>query len=278
MARVVELDWWQSQIRRAGCRSHAAACPPLSARCPTDRMLQTLWGGFCGVRLTCQLFYAGDTGYSRDFVRIRERLAERWQPTKAAASTSPSSPSAPYAPRWIHEGPARQRRRSPAHPHRPRRRSARSACTGAPSSSPTKRWTNPRVRLERLRPLAGLTAEQFGPARRRHLEAGAALAARGKLPSGCLQAALDPEPDTQAPMLKSACATTPPPARPPASSPARPTDGDPSGIATHQAGRRARSGTRTLWSLVVTAAADGGHQLVSARIGCTSPGAASRPI
>ena len=131
---------------RAGRVSKSCCCPPPLVRPRlTDRM-QTLWGGFAVFAPNCQLFYAGDTGYSRDFVRIRERLVERQQsPTKAAASTSPSSLSSVYAPRWfmkdqhvnveealrIHTDPAP---------------SARSACTlGHLRAHLTKRWTNPCV-------------------------------------------------------------------------------------------------------------------------------------
>ena len=50
--------------------------------------MQTLWGGWAVFAPDCQLFFAGDTGYSKDFADIRARFAARQAPTRAAASTS----------------------------------------------------------------------------------------------------------------------------------------------------------------------------------------------
>ena len=56
-----------------------------SGRSLTDRM-ETLWGGYAIFAPDFQVFFAGDTGYSKDFADIHARFAARQAP--AAASTS----------------------------------------------------------------------------------------------------------------------------------------------------------------------------------------------
>tara|TARA_X000000950_G_scaffold89781_1_gene113015 strand:+ start:6960 stop:8042 length:1083 start_codon:yes stop_codon:yes gene_type:complete len=70
---VVEIDWWQSDSRD----DVTITATPLrhwSSRSPFDRN-RTLWAGFM-IRFAdgFQFYFAGDTGYSPDFVNIRERL------------------------------------------------------------------------------------------------------------------------------------------------------------------------------------------------------------
>ena len=64
-----------------------------SGRSLTDRM-ETLWGGYAVFAPDLHVFFAGDTGYSKDFADIRARFAER-QAAQAAASTSRCCRSAP---------------------------------------------------------------------------------------------------------------------------------------------------------------------------------------
>ena len=68
-----------------------------SARGPRDRM-QTLWGGFAVLAPDCHLFFAGDTGYSRDFVEIRQRLADR---QREGGFDIALLPIGAYEPRWF---------------------------------------------------------------------------------------------------------------------------------------------------------------------------------
>jgi N-acyl-phosphatidylethanolamine-hydrolysing phospholipase D len=73
--RVVELDWWQS--RRVG-EVEVVLVPAQhwSGRSFSDRM-ETLWGGYAVFAPDFQLFFAGDTGYSKDFADIHARFAPR---------------------------------------------------------------------------------------------------------------------------------------------------------------------------------------------------------
>jgi N-acyl-phosphatidylethanolamine-hydrolysing phospholipase D len=61
----------------------------------------TLWGGFAVLSRDCHLFYAGDTGYSRDFVDIRERLADR---QRDGGFDIALIPIGAYEPRWFMAG------------------------------------------------------------------------------------------------------------------------------------------------------------------------------
>ena len=75
---AVELDWWDSHSISSPHGEVSVMVLPSqhwSARGLADRML-TLWGGFAVLAPDCHLFFAGDTGYSRDFIDIRTRLAE----------------------------------------------------------------------------------------------------------------------------------------------------------------------------------------------------------
>lgn len=87
---VEELDWWDA--RRVG--SVTFTFTPVqhwSSRTPWDRN-QTLWGGFLVEHPSLRFFFAGDTGYSRDFRDIAARVG----PIDLAAI-----PIGAYAPRWF---------------------------------------------------------------------------------------------------------------------------------------------------------------------------------
>lgn len=94
--RVVELDWWQSHTL-AGVEIVLVPAQHWSARGLNDRM-KTLWGGFAVFAPDCQLFFAGDTGYSRDFSRIRERFAAR---QAGGGFDIALIPIGAYEPRWF---------------------------------------------------------------------------------------------------------------------------------------------------------------------------------
>ena len=93
-AHAVELDWWDQPRRVGDVDVVLVPAQHWSARGLNDRM-KTLWGGFAVLAPDCHLFFAGDTGYSRDFVDIRERFAPRQTRGQAAASTSRCCRSAP---------------------------------------------------------------------------------------------------------------------------------------------------------------------------------------
>lgn len=97
--RVVELDWWQGHALD-GVEIVLVPARHWSARGLTDRM-KTLWGGFAVFAPDCQLFFAGDTGYSRDFAEIRTRFAHRQQAHQGGGFDLALLPIGSYAPRWF---------------------------------------------------------------------------------------------------------------------------------------------------------------------------------
>lgn len=96
LRRVVELDWWQSHTL-AGVEIVLVPAQHWSARGLRDRM-KTLWGGFAVLAPDCHLFFAGDTGYSRDFTRIREHFAPR---QREGGFDIALLPIGAYEPRWF---------------------------------------------------------------------------------------------------------------------------------------------------------------------------------
>lgn len=100
IANAVELDWWDVHRLAAPRGEVELMLLPAhhwSARGLRDRM-QTLWGGFAVLAPDCHLFFAGDTGYSRDFIDIRQRLAERQQDGGFDIALLPIGA---YEPRWF---------------------------------------------------------------------------------------------------------------------------------------------------------------------------------
>lgn len=100
---VVELDWWDSHPLPGPMGGVEVVLVPAqhwSSRSLTDR-LATLWGGFAVFAGDCHLFYAGDTGYSRDFTDIRERFQARQGPAQGGGFDIALLPIGAYAPRWF---------------------------------------------------------------------------------------------------------------------------------------------------------------------------------
>ena len=87
---AIELDWWQ---RHEGHGFAVTAVPAqhFSGRTTHDRN-RTLWCGFILEAAGKKVFFAGDTGYSKDFAEIGERLG----PVDLALL-----PIGAYAPRWF---------------------------------------------------------------------------------------------------------------------------------------------------------------------------------
>ncbi len=128
IANAVELDWWDSlelptgtgagsapprasqvRIQRNGAGLAAATdatqvfltpAQHWSARGLGDR-LKTLWGGFAVLSPKLQLFYSGDTGYSRDFADIQARFAPRQGPSQGGGFDLALLPVGAYEPRWF---------------------------------------------------------------------------------------------------------------------------------------------------------------------------------
>ncbi|MES2975583.1 MAG: MBL fold metallo-hydrolase [Pseudomonadota bacterium] len=100
---AIELDWWQGHTLAApGGEVEVVLVPAQhwSARGLNDRML-TLWGGFAVFAPDCHLFYAGDTGYSRDFTDMRERFAHRQRAADGGGFDIALLPIGAYEPRWF---------------------------------------------------------------------------------------------------------------------------------------------------------------------------------
>ncbi|MDE2047536.1 MAG: MBL fold metallo-hydrolase [Betaproteobacteria bacterium] len=94
--RVVELDWW-SVHSVDGVDVMLTPAQHWSGRGVADRMA-TLWGGFAVFAPDFHFFYAGDTGYSRDFADIAAHCAPR---QRAGGFDLALLPIGAYAPRWF---------------------------------------------------------------------------------------------------------------------------------------------------------------------------------
>lgn len=103
IANAVELDWWQGHtVTAPGGEVEVKLVPAQhwSARGLNDRM-KTLWGGFAVFAPDCHLFYAGDTGYSRDFSDMRTHFADRQSEANGGGFDIALLPIGAYEPRWF---------------------------------------------------------------------------------------------------------------------------------------------------------------------------------
>jgi N-acyl-phosphatidylethanolamine-hydrolysing phospholipase D len=71
-----DLDWWDTHDVASGIRIRAVPARHWSARNINDAD-RTLWMGFVIESDSGDVYFAGDTGYTRDFDVIREHYAER---------------------------------------------------------------------------------------------------------------------------------------------------------------------------------------------------------
>ena len=88
--RVQAFDWWQQQAL-AGVDVHMVPVQHWSARTLWDRN-ETLWGGWVIRAPGFSFFFAGDTGYSRDFADIGARFG---------GFDLAAIPVGAYLPRWF---------------------------------------------------------------------------------------------------------------------------------------------------------------------------------
>jgi N-acyl-phosphatidylethanolamine-hydrolysing phospholipase D len=72
---VIELNWWEAHTVR-GVQFHLTPVQHWSGRGIGDRN-QSLWGGWAVFARDLHWFFAGDSGYSRDFADIGTRFASR---------------------------------------------------------------------------------------------------------------------------------------------------------------------------------------------------------
>ncbi len=99
VGNAVELDWWEHHAL-GDVEIVLVPAQHWSGRGLRDRM-QTLWGGFAAFAPDCHFFYAGDTGYSRDFAEIRTRFASRQAPEQGGGFDLALLPIGSYEPRWF---------------------------------------------------------------------------------------------------------------------------------------------------------------------------------
>ena len=88
--RVTELDWWESQ-EISGVKFHCVPVQHWSRRSLNDTN-QSLWCGWVIEPQDLRVFFAGDTGYSRDFADIQQRFG---------AFDLALLPIGAYEPRWF---------------------------------------------------------------------------------------------------------------------------------------------------------------------------------
>jgi N-acyl-phosphatidylethanolamine-hydrolysing phospholipase D len=96
---VVELDWWQHHSIK-GVEFHLTPVQHWSARSVNDRSA-TLWGGWAVFGADFQWYYAGDTGYSRDFADTTKHFAPRQTEALGGGFDLALIPIGAYEPRWF---------------------------------------------------------------------------------------------------------------------------------------------------------------------------------
>jgi len=97
IANAVELDWWQT-ARVGAVDIVLTPVQHWSGRSLTDRM-ETLWGGYAIFAPDFQVFFAGDTAYSKDFADIHARFAARHGAGRGFDLAL--IPVGAYEPRWF---------------------------------------------------------------------------------------------------------------------------------------------------------------------------------
>ena len=99
IAGVQELDWWQS-ARVGGTDFFLTPVQHWSARGLFDRN-RTLWGGWSVFGPDLHWYFAGDTGYSRDFAQTRAHFADRQAAAQGGGFDLALLPVGAYEPRWF---------------------------------------------------------------------------------------------------------------------------------------------------------------------------------
>ncbi len=97
IVNAVELDWWRT-ARVGAVEIVFTPVQHWSGRSLGDRM-ETLWGGYAILAPDFQVFFAGDTAYSRDFADIHARLAARQGAGRGFDLAL--IPIGAYEPRWF---------------------------------------------------------------------------------------------------------------------------------------------------------------------------------
>ena len=99
ITHVVELDWWDKHVYK-GVEFNFTPVQHWSARGLGDRS-QTLWGGYAVFAPDLHWYFAGDTGYSKDFADTSARFAERHTEARGGGFDLALIPIGAYQPRWF---------------------------------------------------------------------------------------------------------------------------------------------------------------------------------
>ena len=104
VARGVELDWWDGYVHAAAdgrpAEFQLTPAQHWSGRTLSDRN-KTLWGGWAVLGADFHWYFAGDTGYSRDFADIRRRFAARHTALQGGGFDIALIPVGACLPRWF---------------------------------------------------------------------------------------------------------------------------------------------------------------------------------
>lgn len=104
ITRAVELNWWEGHIHAAADgRAVEFLLTPAqhwSGRSLSDRN-QTLWGGWAVLGADFHWYFTGDTGYSRDFMDVRGKLAGRQTPAQGGGFDVALIAVGACLPRWF---------------------------------------------------------------------------------------------------------------------------------------------------------------------------------
>lgn len=74
-AKVIEMDWWQTQTAAANLKIHFVPVQHFSGRGLFDRN-STLWGGFFIEVGSKKIYFGGDTGYAGHFTATKQKYGE----------------------------------------------------------------------------------------------------------------------------------------------------------------------------------------------------------
>lgn len=96
---AIELDWWDKHVYK-GVEFNFTPVQHWSARSLGDRS-QTLWGGYAVFAPDLHWYFAGDTGYSKDFADTAARFADRHIDTRGGGFDIALIPIGAYQPRWF---------------------------------------------------------------------------------------------------------------------------------------------------------------------------------
>lgn len=99
ISTVVELDWWQRHEVK-GVDFHLTPVQHWSARGLNDRSA-TLWGGWAVLGKDFHWYYAGDTGYSRDFADTAKFFSQKQAEALGGGFDLALIPVGAYEPRWF---------------------------------------------------------------------------------------------------------------------------------------------------------------------------------